>query len=116
MQGRGRKNQGATRFTGYTSRVSQSKDNACQEKAHVLRCSGSWKKRGRKHTELQGFTTLSSDQTHKLRNTLQNWKALSCWEKQNEETSEKMFSPGEKNYPQQLDENLQNFTFSDKHS
>ena len=45
------------------------------------RCSGSWKKRGRKHTELQGSATLSSDQTHKLRNTLQNWKALSCWEK-----------------------------------
>lgn len=44
VQGRGRKNQGATQFTGKTSRVSQSKDNACQENAHVLQCSSSWRK------------------------------------------------------------------------
>lgn len=109
VQELGRKNQGATQFTGKTSRVSQSKDSACRRTLTSLQCSSSWRKWGRKHTQLQQSSVLKTSRYI-------NWETFYRTGKHYRVGRKTVRKHQKKFFFLKLDENLQNFTFSDKHS
>lgn len=109
MQGRERKNQGVIQFIAWSSKVSKKEADSFHQNIHFQQHPSSCRKRGRKNTEMPAI--LWSNQINKLRNSLQKWITQRVGKKYTEETLEIVFFPRKKNYPQQLDENLQTFTW-----